>query len=444
MNRFVLGLVCVFGLAVATRAAAAPSRCPTPSSTYELIQHGIFEPHGCTVSYCHGAARADGLDLRAGASYGSLLHHQDVDEEPDQHDPEEDYALVVPGHPDDSLLWLTLAAKTLRLRGVPAPPMPIGGLPISRSELEAVRLWILAGAPETGIVNRVANLIEACPPQSSEGDENLPPCDPEDRHLLLPDLIVDPPKDVRVRYYAGHRQLEFTTAVGNVGDGPLVIQAAERATHPGQTLGAVQVILRRDGSKCVRPAGAIRFADDGERWAYGHTVNFELRKGDPLTGDVVALTSKTSYCLLDTDPIRGMGGQGHQFEAHCTDNIGRMGISSGFKDVYLRGVHPGQWIDLDADPETAIEPGTYYLVNVVNPTSTLWEDDDSRQGNLSYTQIRVSLADPDGSQVRPTATPTPRPTRPPHSTLRTPRPTRPPHPTRPPRLPHNPRALPPR
>jgi hypothetical protein len=167
-------------------------------------------------------------------------------------------------------------------------------------------------------------------------------------------------------------------------------------------LGAEQVILRHDGSKCAHPVGAIRFTEDGKHWQYAQMANFELRKDDPLTGDVLALRTKTYYCLLDTDAIRAADNLPHQYQAHCKDDVGRMGISAGWKDTYHR-VFPGQWIDLDADPETPVAAGTYYLVNLANPTGELWEIDDSRQSNMSYARVRVNAGEPDAPAERPAA-----------------------------------------
>ena len=405
-------------------AAAQQSTCPPPASTLDLIQRGIFERHSCTVSYCHGAGKEDGLDLRAGAAYKSLLQHDDqaVDGETDPGAAK----AVDPGHPENSELWLALAAKTLGRSDASLKPMPLDALPLTADELEGVRLWILGGAPELGFVAGVADLIDACPQTSTDGtDANLPLCQPGDALLQLPDLRADPPEDVQVVSRDGHRHLEFTSSVANTGAGPLIVQAATPATHPGQMIDAQQIILRADGSKCVHPAGFIGYQETGQTWAYAHLATYELRKDDPFTGDLVAQVSKTAYCLLDTDPIRAADNRPHQYDAHCTDTVGRMGISVGYKDVYHR-FHPGQWIDLDADPETTIDAGQYYLVNIANPANTLWEMNDSAQANAGYRKIRVALAAPDSPQATqpPSAEPTPQPT-----TSR--RPSRPAHPSQP-------------
>lgn len=449
MTRRLLLYTVSLGLAVAVPTAAQNTACPKPASTYELIQRGIFDQHDCNVGYCHGENRVAGLDLRAPQSYDNLFA-EEHGEDPEGAE-EDGYKLIEPRHPTESLLWLSLAAKTLGRAGVPVAPMPVGGLPLSPDELEGVRRWIQAGAPRGGTVNGVANLINPCPPPIQPEDEIIPPpCGPNEPNLLLPDLVPDPPKNVRVLYRNNHRTIEFDTAVANTGDGPLIIQAASRPTGPGQTVDAVQIIMRADGSMCSRPAGTIFFGISGRRWAYGNMVDFELREGDPLTGKVLIHTSKTFFCLLDTDPIRASEVRPHQYEAHCEDEIGRMGISAGYKDVYHR-VLQGQWIDIDEDPTTTVVPGDYYLVNVVDPIKTLSEVDPGREANSSYIRVAIKLPPPEAAaspEVQPTQ-PSAHPQRTPRapSSVHQPRPahpTRTPRPTRTVRAPREPRSSRPR
>jgi hypothetical protein len=407
-------------LIIGTTAASigsAQQTCPTPASSFERIQRGIFEPR-CNQGYCHGSAARGGLDLRADVAYANLLREHDADAA----EPSDELEPVDPGHADESLLWLKLAAKTLGRKHVPGDPMPIGGLALSPDELEGIRLWIEAGAPETGIVDGVADLVSPCVTTSPDDATVPPPCDPRDRDLLLPDLVVDPPSDISVISKNDHRWIEFTTAVGNAGNGPLIVQAATPPTAAGQVVDAVQIIQRADGSQCSHPAGVITYKSSGGHWAYQAFASFEVRKDDPLNGPVVARADKSAFCLLDTTPFRGSEGNPHQFEAHCEDAIGRMGISVGYKDVYDR-VYPEQWIDLDTDPNTTVPAGTYYLVNLTNPGSTLLEVDSSREDNLNYIRVAVRFDDPQAPAVVPTRTP-----RLPHSP--------PTLPTRTPRLPH--------
>jgi hypothetical protein len=151
-------------------AAALPMQVPAQecdkefSSTYELLQEAIFEQRGCTDQLCHGTALAGGLDLRADASYESLIDRPATS------------VLgafrVVPGQKDESLLYINLAAKTLPdMWTAPLRPMPFGALPsLTLDELEAVRQWIEYGAPRSGVVPGTDELLNAClpPPEPVE------------------------------------------------------------------------------------------------------------------------------------------------------------------------------------------------------------------------------------------------------------------------------------
>jgi hypothetical protein len=136
----------------------APATCPcavTFGGTFEAIQSVIFAGHTCAQVLCHGAAPGSGgLDLRPENAYRSLVGV------PSTYDAAR--TRVLPGAPDASLLWQKLAARTLKLEGVPLSPMPIGDPPLSPAELDAVARWIAAGAPESSIVPGTAALLDVC------------------------------------------------------------------------------------------------------------------------------------------------------------------------------------------------------------------------------------------------------------------------------------------
>jgi hypothetical protein len=143
-------------------ATQGPNGCATFDSAYSAIQTLVFERHGCTAKACHGDAKVGDLDLRAGASYANLV------DTPSSNSP---FNRVQPGMPGTSFLFHKLHAATepgsVQVAG---SPMPIGAEPLSADELEAVKLWILKGAPQTGTVGdptkglEVGKLLNACLP----------------------------------------------------------------------------------------------------------------------------------------------------------------------------------------------------------------------------------------------------------------------------------------
>ncbi|MET0286779.1 MAG: hypothetical protein ABW352_20020, partial [Polyangiales bacterium] len=172
-----------------SEAQPAPTAegCATFDSSYAAIQELVFERHGCTAKACHGEGKVGELDLRAEASWAALV---------DRDASNSAFKLVQPGVPTESFLFQKLqAASEPGSVMIAGSPMPIGADVLSARELEAVRLWILKGAPKDGTVGDplkgvdVGELLDAClpaltpikikplePPPAGEGVQlRLPP-----------------------------------------------------------------------------------------------------------------------------------------------------------------------------------------------------------------------------------------------------------------------------
>jgi hypothetical protein len=141
-------------VATATEPASSCPCEPLPDDSFAAIERRVFARHTCLTPGCHGSAPGQGgLLLSAGTGYGELVS---VASTADAAVPR-----VAPGDPEGSMLWRKLAARTLGVGTVPGTPMPIGDPVVGVSELEAIRQWILAGAPATGAVPEVQALL-AC------------------------------------------------------------------------------------------------------------------------------------------------------------------------------------------------------------------------------------------------------------------------------------------
>jgi hypothetical protein len=142
------------------RIRETPRTCPCPplpTNTLEAIRQRVFERHTCSVPGCHGSAPGQGgLFLATSDLHGQLVGV------PSQADPET--VRVAPGDPDRSMLWLKLAGRTLGIAGVPGTAMPIGEPAVDAHELDAIREWILAGAPATGTIERAQALLHCAWP----------------------------------------------------------------------------------------------------------------------------------------------------------------------------------------------------------------------------------------------------------------------------------------
>lgn len=127
-------------------------------STFELIQNVIFEKYSCNTALCHGSYAAGGLDLSPAVAYANLVDRLATTVP--------GISRLLPGQKDQSLLWLNLAAKTYPEEvHAPLRPMPLDPVPaLSADELELMRAWIEAGAPEQGVVASAVGLVDACLP----------------------------------------------------------------------------------------------------------------------------------------------------------------------------------------------------------------------------------------------------------------------------------------
>ncbi len=177
---------------VTARAAAAPAACPcqTFPSTWAAIQSVVIERNSCAQTGCHASAQpGGGLDLRSEAAYASL-----------QGTSLYGVKRIEPFAPQESFLWQKLAAAQdppqFDLQGK-GSPMPQGLPPISTDELNAIRQWILKGAPQDGVVPETETLLDACLPKPEPpADEPLaPPAAAEGVQLHAPPWEIPAKQD---------------------------------------------------------------------------------------------------------------------------------------------------------------------------------------------------------------------------------------------------------
>ena len=215
-------LLSVLALAAACSDSGGPGAAPAPQldpqpgeercaggefeGTFDAIQEVIFERRGCTADACHGEARSGGLDLRRGASYANLV------EVPSR---ASSWLRIMPGEPSESFLYQKVAAAaapgSFEIAG---SPMPVGLDPLGEGELEVLRTWIEAGAPETGSVgdsvegssDYLAGLLDVCLPPATpiQIAPLAPPAAEEGVQLRMPPYVVPAASEVEVcfaQYY---------------------------------------------------------------------------------------------------------------------------------------------------------------------------------------------------------------------------------------------------
>ncbi|MFM8410837.1 MAG: hypothetical protein ACKOCT_11220, partial [Alphaproteobacteria bacterium] len=130
---------------------------PALDGTFAGIEKAIFERHGCVEQACHGSAAAGGLDLSPGVAWRNLVGAPSLEKSGMER--------VRPGDKERSWLWLKVLAKTrpgtVQIVGA---PMPLNAGALSEDELELLRLWIYAGAPEKGTIAGTEKYLSGCLP----------------------------------------------------------------------------------------------------------------------------------------------------------------------------------------------------------------------------------------------------------------------------------------
>jgi len=112
---------------------------PVLEPKFSVIQKKIFN-ESCDASSCHGSGMKGGLGLMPGQSYAQLIS---IPGTADKHNTPS-FPRVKPGSPDSSFLLIKLVAPDSDQGEI----MPKGNDRLSPHQIDAIRQWILAGAPE--------------------------------------------------------------------------------------------------------------------------------------------------------------------------------------------------------------------------------------------------------------------------------------------------------
>ncbi len=117
-----------------------------PDGSYGLVFEKIFKP-SCALSSCHSK---EGDFGHHGLGNDYTYEHLLTDECENEDAAAAGLRLIFPGKPDSSFLFVKV-----KWDGSPfkfGQKMPTGGLKLTQNQIEFVRQWIAAGAPESGHV----------------------------------------------------------------------------------------------------------------------------------------------------------------------------------------------------------------------------------------------------------------------------------------------------
>lgn len=208
---------------------------------------------------------------------------------------------------------------------------------------------------------------------------------------LLPDLKQEAPYDISARMAPrGRVVLTFASAVGNVGQGPLILNGHRDRTTKVMTV--TQEVVHADGTREQLPVqGGMRYTPFGHNhWHFLKFDAFELH--DPTTGAQVAVGHKIGFCLgsrYTVDPLPPGAPATPAINTNCGRFLPgltrmRMGIDVGYEDDYAAYLE-FQYIDI-----TAVPPGRYVVVHRADPQGRLAVGD--RADDVASTLIDIAPA----------------------------------------------------
>ena len=205
--------------------------------------------------------------------------------------------------------------------------------------------------------------------------------------MLLPDLRMAKPTDVRLVRAGGRRLLRFTTIVVNEGRGAMDLVGSRscRSIRRCPTMTVRQRIRRANGTWQVRRTDARMQYEVGDGHHHWHVVDFEgyrlfrLGVADPTP----RVGAKFGFCFFDVRHIRPFARRARGYlESGCGTPAStrvHVGLSAGWGDIYPWDFF-GQYVDV-----TGLKRGEYLLCVTADPARSF------RQATTSNDQAWVRL-----------------------------------------------------
>gem|GEM_PF-1034428 len=203
---------------------------------------------------------------------------------------------------------------------------------------------------------------------------------------LLPDLISDPPRPSflnEITTSVGETRLvvTFDGYVHNIGEGALDVVG-----NPQLPDGMKQRVF--NGSTWEEVGSpTVRFeTDDGHN--HFHLIEaIEYVLWNELQGAQAAIGSKVGFCLVDSEQIEPGAEQDYSEEGDkfCQEDTPdatelRMGISSGWRDIY-DATTTLQWVDV-----SNVAPGRYWIGAITDPNDEILESNEDNNALIFSTE----------------------------------------------------------
>jgi hypothetical protein len=207
---------------------------------------------------------------------------------------------------------------------------------------------------------------------------------------LLPDLVPEPPVDLRVTVEDGTTTVRFSSTLVNVGEGDFILRA-DRDT--GDWLVEQELWYSESGGELIPTDAEMVWGGDGHgHWHVKRVVTYRLvaldESGKPIEEDL-GFDTKIGFCFFDHSRVFDTGPDEAVYHVNeCgeqEDEQVRMGMSLGWADVYGFAL-PGQSIDI-----TDLPDGHYRLWAEVDAEGRFVEA--NRTNNVTWIDFELITRD---------------------------------------------------
>ena len=213
---------------------------------------------------------------------------------------------------------------------------------------------------------------------------------------MLPNVVALPASDIQLNLDPfGNPVLEFATTSWNAGAGALEVVGGETGQDKkGRNRQNVyQTVYLDDGSSYQRLVGSFVWHPEHNHFHVEDYATYSLQK-DGAKGKSKRTSTKTSFCLIDTDLIDGSLPGAPTSATYLDCDATTQGISVGWADVY--GAHlPGQEISV-----SGLETADYRLTMEFDPKNRILESNDNDNTScvllhIDVVNLHLTILNPD-------------------------------------------------
>lgn len=229
-------------------------------------------------------------------------------------------------------------------------------------------------------------LLGAC------GEDGLPAVGAPEGQPVMPDLVPVPPVDVRTTTTEGGSTLmRFSSTLANIGAGEFLLRASR---DEGEWEVEQEITYSESGGELSPTEATVIWGGDGhEHWHIERVASYRLvplsAEGEPVEDGSNLVDSKIGFCFFDHSAYLETGPEEEVHSVHACGHVDdtqlRMGMSSGWADVYPFTL-PGQSINIDEVPD-----GAYRLWAEADAAG--WFREADRSNNITWVDIELSTAE---------------------------------------------------